>query len=87
VVATSGSRVRLSVDVTPELRRRVKIAAAERDQSTRDFVVAAIERALAGGRSGGRRSADPEWSQLSSSVFARDWESDEDRAYDDLPQR
>jgi hypothetical protein len=34
------------VDVTPELRRRIKIAAAERDVSVRDYVVGILERAV-----------------------------------------
>jgi hypothetical protein len=41
------ARVRLSVDVEPELRRRVKIAAASKDQSVKKWMEGALERALA----------------------------------------
>lgn len=44
-------RTRIMVDVTPDLRRRVKIAAAEQDVSVRDYVVQILEQALADGRS------------------------------------
>ncbi len=40
-------RVRLSVDVEPELRRRVRIAAASRDLSVKEWVEEALLRALA----------------------------------------
>jgi hypothetical protein len=42
-------RTRLTVDISPELRHRIKIAAAERDVSVRDYVVQSIERTLDGG--------------------------------------
>lgn len=40
-------RARLSIDVEPELRRRIKIAAAARDLSVREYVEAILRRALA----------------------------------------
>lgn len=40
------SRVRLSVDVDPELRRRVKLAAASRDQSVKEWIEGLIRREL-----------------------------------------
>lgn len=40
-------RVRLSVDVEPELKRRVRIAAARRDLSVKEWVEEALSRALA----------------------------------------
>ena len=42
----TGNRVRLSIDVEPELRRRVKIAAARHDQSVREYVEDALRQAL-----------------------------------------
>lgn len=42
----SKKRVRLSLDIEPELRRRLKIAAARRDLSLRDYAEAALRRAL-----------------------------------------
>ncbi len=41
-------KVKLSVEVEAELRRRVKIAAATRDLSIRDWLVGAIRHELAG---------------------------------------
>lgn len=40
------SRARLSVDVDPELRRRVKISAASKDQSVKEWIEGAIKREL-----------------------------------------
>ena len=39
-------RVRLSIDVDPELKRRLKIAAARQDLSIRDYVEVLLRRAL-----------------------------------------
>jgi predicted transcriptional regulator len=39
-------RVRLSVDVDPELRRRVRIAAASKDQSVKEWLEDVLEREL-----------------------------------------
>lgn len=40
------ARVRLSVDVDPDLRRRVKVAAASKDQSVKEWIEDVIEREL-----------------------------------------
>ena len=40
------TRVRLSVDVDPDLRRHVKIAAASKDQSVKEWLEDAIRREL-----------------------------------------
>lgn len=40
------ARVRLSVDVDPELRRRVRVAAASRDQSVKQWLEAVLRREL-----------------------------------------
>ena len=40
------TRVRLSVDVDPELRRRVRVAAASRDQSVKEWLEDVLEREL-----------------------------------------
>lgn len=39
-------KVKLSVEVEPELRRRVKLAATSKDQSVRQWIVNAIQREL-----------------------------------------
>jgi hypothetical protein len=40
------TRVRLSVDVDPELRRRVRMAAASKDQSVKEWLEGVLERVL-----------------------------------------
>jgi hypothetical protein len=40
------TRVRLSVDVNPELRRRVRMAAASKDQSVKEWLEGVLEREL-----------------------------------------
>jgi len=47
VTGTEDRRVRLSVDVTPELRRQLKVVASQRDQSVSQFVEAALAEAVA----------------------------------------
>jgi hypothetical protein len=74
---------RLAIEIEPGLRKRIEAAAAERETSVRDYVVAVLREAL--DSRGERPLAQPsEWSQLSVNSFARDWESDADAIYDDL---
>ena len=40
------ARVRLTVDVAPDLRRRIKIAAASRDETVKEWIERAILREL-----------------------------------------
>lgn len=40
------TRIRLSVDVDPELRRQVKMVAASKDQSVKEWIESAIKREL-----------------------------------------
>ena len=80
---SDGRHMRLTIDLEPELRRRVEAAAEERQLSVRDYVISALRDALK--RQPGQEPLDDaEWSQLSAAAFARDWESDADAVYDDL---
>ena len=77
----SPSRARLSIDLTIEQRRRVRLAAAHRDTSIREYVVTAILTRLAedeerSGLTTLRESSDPVLGEL--------WKNDTDSAYDDL---
>ena len=47
-----SKRPRLMIDVSPELRRRIKIAAANQDRSLREFVVGILEDAVPHGAEG-----------------------------------
>ena len=75
---------RLSVDVTRETRRRIRLAAALREQSIRQYVSEAIEARLrddladeaAADLFALKASADP--------VLAELWDNPEDARYDDL---
>lgn len=55
------------------------------DVSVRDYVIAALRRALTAAGAEGEDESRA-WSRLSEAVFARDWDSEEDSAYDDLAQ-
>ena len=80
---SSAKRPRISLDVLPEVRRRLRLAAAKRDLTIRQYVLEAIEErlredlgadgegllALAG-------KADP--------VLAELWDNRKDAAYDRL---
>lgn len=79
-------RPRISVDVRPELRRRLRIAAARRDVNVSRYVVEAIEDRLQqdlGDETGGllalNASADP--------VLAELWDNPRDAAYEQLRAR
>ncbi len=74
-------RVRISLDVEPELRRQVRTAAAAQKLSMRDYIVASLKRSLATDE----REEAATWAQLSARAFARDWDSEEDAVYDRLP--
>lgn len=84
-MATAHRRVRLSIDVPREARRRIHIAAATRDQSIREYVWEAVEARLrqdVGDEPGARdlialtEQADP--------VLADLWDNPKDAAYDKL---
>lgn len=84
MVVNRARRARLSVEVEPELRRRIKVVAAQKDVTVRELVENLLRRALEAeenAEAGSERSA---WSKLSTRSFARDWESDGDGAYDRL---
>ena len=77
-------RARLSIDVPREVRRRIRLAAARRDQSIRQYVWEAIEARLqddlgedaAAELLALRASGDP--------VLAELWDNPVDAAYDEL---
>ena len=79
-----AQRARLSIDVPRETRRRIRHAAARRDQSIRQYVSDAIEARLqddlvdetSGDGFALKASADP--------VLAELWDNPADAAYDDL---
>jgi hypothetical protein len=80
---SSAKRPRISIDVQPELRRRLRLAAAKRDLTVRQYVLAAIEEQLhedLGDEGDGvlalTAKADP--------VLAELWDNSRDGEYDRL---
>ena len=82
---SEGPDVGLSIELAPELRRRVEIAAARRDLPVPEYVVSVLERVLVEEEYGEAADDSAGWAQLSARSFARDWASDEDEVYDRLP--
>ena len=77
-------RARLSIDVPREVRRRIRLAAARRDQSIRQYVWEAIEARL---QDDLREDAAAELLALRASVdpvLAELWDNPVDAAYDEL---
>ena len=80
---STAKRPRISVDVLPEVRRRLRLAAAKRDLTVRQYVLDAIEERLREdlgdedeGMSALTGKADP--------VLAELWDNRRDAAYDRL---
>jgi uncharacterized protein (DUF1778 family) len=76
--AEPARKPRIVVEVDPELRRRIKMAAAAHDETIREYMVTVVLRRLE------EDVASSSWSALSSVAFARDWDSQEDAVYDQL---
>lgn len=80
---STTKRPRISVDVQPEVRRRLRLAAAKRDLTVRRYVLEAIEERLREdlgedeGMLGLTAAADP--------VLAELWDNRKDAEYDRLP--
>ena len=83
-MAPEARPARLSIDVSRETRRRIRLAAALREQSIRQYVCEAVEARLRDDLADEmptdllalRASADP--------VLAELWDNPEDATYDDL---
>jgi hypothetical protein len=79
-------RVRLSADVEPDLRRRVRIAAAKSDRKVSEWIAEAVRRELEREESETKHQNPTESSITQASVrsFERDWDSEDDAVYDEL---
>jgi hypothetical protein len=83
---SSAKRPRVSVDVVPEVRRRLRVAAARRDVTVRQYVLEAIEDRL-------REDLGDEGEELlalnarADPVLAQLWDNRKDAAYDRLRSR
>lgn len=86
--APLSRRARLSIDVSPEARRRIHIAAARRDQSIRDYVWEAVEARLERDLADERAAADLlAMNERADPVLAELWDNSKDAAYDDVEPR
>ena len=78
---SSSKRPRISVDVLPEVRRRLRLAAAKRDLTVRQYVLEAIEERLRedlGEGDEGMLTLTGKADQ----VLAELWDNPKDSAYD-----
>lgn len=81
---TRARRARLSIDVTPDARRRIRIAAARRDQSIREYVVEAVEARLREELGEDDAAGILTLGATTDPVLAELWDNPRDAAYDDL---
>ena len=78
-------RARLSIDVPREVRRRIHIAAAKRDQSIRDYVWEAVEARLKRDLADELSAAElVALNERTDPVLADLWNNPKDAAYDKL---
>jgi hypothetical protein len=78
-----AKRPRISIDVEPELRRRLRLAAAKRDVTVRQYVLEAIETRLRQDATE-ERAAAAVLTAESDPVLAELWDNELDAAYDRL---
>lgn len=78
-------RARLSIDVSRDARRRIHIAAAQRDQSIRDYVWEAVEARLKHDLPAAASAAEVvALDERADPVLADLWNNPRDAAYDEL---
>ena len=80
---SSAKRPRISVDVLPAVRRRLRLAAAKRDVSVQQYVIEAIEEQLREDL-GEDDEGVTTLSAKSDPVLAELWDNPKDSAYDRL---
>ena len=82
MTAGRAERERLSIELDRDLMGKLRSAAEERAVSIPDFVVHVLRQTMAESD----ETAPAEWARVSARSFARDWDSEEDAAYDVLAQ-
>jgi len=80
---SSPKRPRISVDVLPAMRRRLRLAAAKRDVSVQQYVIEAIEEQLREDL-GEEDEGVTTLTAKSDPVLAELWDNPKDAAYDRL---
>jgi uncharacterized protein (DUF1778 family) len=79
----SVKRPRISIDVQPELRRRLRLAAAKHDQTVRQYMLEAIEERLREDL-GDENEATLTLTAKTDPVLAEVWDNRKDAEYDRL---
>ena len=81
--SSAGRRPRISVDIYPEMRRRLRLAAAKHDLTVRQYVLEMIEERL---RQDIGDDAEPVMvlSPSTDPVLGQLWDNERDAAYDRL---
>ena len=79
---SSVQRPRISVDVIPEVRRRLRVAAAKRDVTVRQYVLDALEERLR--EDLGDEAELTALTARADPVLAELWDNPRDAAYDRL---
>lgn len=82
-MSPAPKRPRISIDILPGLRRRLRLAAAKRDITLRQYVLEAIEERLQEdlGAAGNEESS---LSARTDPVLAEIWNNRRDARYDDM---
>lgn len=83
-MAVVKRRARLSIDVSPEERRRIRLAAAMHDSSIREYVLEAIQERLARDLETKDREGFLALTAETDPVLAELWDNKKDAAYDQL---
>jgi len=81
-MSASAKRPRISVDVQPELRRRLRLAAAQRDLTIQEYLIEAIEERLR--QDLGNDDALLALTARTDPVLAELWDNRRDAEYDRL---
>ena len=81
-MAPGAKRPRISLDVTPEVRHRLRVAAAKRDLTIRQYVLDAIEERLDEDL-GDESTAMLALTSKTDPVLAELWDTHKDAKYDD----
>ncbi len=84
-MSKSSKRPRISVDVQPETRRRLRVAAAKKDLTVRQYLLSAIEDRL---KKDLQEMEEQGWllalTSQTDPVLAELWDNEKDAAYDKL---
>ena len=82
-IEPSAKRPRISIDVQPELRRRLRLAAAKHDRTVRQYILEAIEERLREDL-GDENEAMLTMTAKTDPILAELWDNKKDAEYDRL---